>query len=368
MEKQRESRIDLLRGIALLLIFVSHSEFTFSGLVQHSRGFADASDVFVVLAGVSAAFAYYRTTGSIQFKRPWKRAVTLYLVHILLFSLLVGISAAVKTAGPADWADMRSFWQSPCQHGAEALTLTYMPGNLDILPMYMVLLGLVPFVFWLHERSQTILLCLSCLVWFAAGVGHINLPNWAQEDRHWYFDPFSWQFLFVIGIVIGISMKRSEPVLRYNRSAFFAAALFALAAIPINLAVYLSLVDPPLGELYHQLVSKTNSGPLRILNVLAILYLAWNLRVVQVAANHPAFQMVCAAGRHSLPVFSIGALLVCIAKALMQAKTSIALPIQGLILVVGCLVQLAVAWWLERRRQQPLRTPRLQKMRTMAGL
>ncbi|WP_376742649.1 OpgC domain-containing protein [Ensifer canadensis] len=52
MEKQRESRIDLLRGVALLLIFVSHSEFTFSGLVQHSRGFADASDMFVLLAGV----------------------------------------------------------------------------------------------------------------------------------------------------------------------------------------------------------------------------------------------------------------------------------------------------------------------------
>ncbi|KQW60493.1 MULTISPECIES: OpgC domain-containing protein [Ensifer] len=136
---------------------------------------------------------------------------------------------------------------------------------------------------------------------------------------------------------------------------------FALAAIPTNLAVYLGHVDPPLGELYHQLVSKTNSGPLRILNVLAILYLAWNLRIVP-------FQMVCAAGRHSLPVFSIGTLPVCIAKALMQAKTNIALPIQGITFVVGCLVRLAVASWLERRRQQPLRTPRLQKMRTMAGL
>ncbi len=144
----------------------------------------------------SAALAYYRPSESLQFKRPWKRAVTLYLVHILLFSLLVGISAAVKAADPANWADMRSFWQAPYRHGAEALALTYMPGNLDILPMYMVLLGLVPFVFWLHERSQAILLCLSCQVWFAAEVGARRPPlvfrpvfvavSLCDRDRDWH--------------------------------------------------------------------------------------------------------------------------------------------------------------------------------------
>ncbi|MGN7881804.1 OpgC domain-containing protein [Ensifer sp. 22460] len=356
MEKQRESRIDLLRGLALLLIFVGHSEFTFSGFVQHSRGFADASDVFVLLAGVSAALAYYRPDGSIQFRRPWKRAFTLYLVHMLLFSVLASISGALFLAvGPTPWADMNSFWAAPYQHGAEALLLMYMPGNLDILPLYVVLLGLVPVVFWLHNRSQTILLCVSCSVWLASGIGHINLQNWALDSREWYFDPFSWQFLFIIGIVIGIGLKRSRPVLRYNRPVFAAAAIFAIAAIPINLAVYLGLADPPLGESYHQLVSKTNSGPLRILNVLAILYLAWNIRLVHFAANRPAFGPICAAGKHSLPVFSLGVLLIFVAKTLINTTANTALPVQVAMLVAGCLLQLAVAWWLEEHQRKAIR-------------
>lgn len=234
MEKQRESRIDLLRGLALLLIFVGHSEFTFSGFVQHSRGFADAADVFVLLAGVSVALAYYRPDGSIQFLRPWKRAFTLYFVHMLLFSVLAGISGVLFLAvGPTPWADMNSFWDAPYQHGAEAF----------------------------------------------------------------------------------------------------------------------GLADPPLGEWYHQVVSKTNSGPLRILNVLAILYLAWNIRLVHVAANRPAFGPICAAGKHSLPVFSLGVLLVFVAKTLMNSTANTALPVQVAMLVTGCLLHLALAWWLEERRQ-----------------
>ncbi|MBZ7925728.1 OpgC domain-containing protein [Ensifer adhaerens] len=353
MEKQRESRIDLLRGLALLLIFVGHSEFSFSGFVQHSRGFADASDIFVLLAGVSAALAYYRTDGSIQWLRPWKRALTLYLVHILLFSVLAAIAAALMLGdGVTAWTDMISFWHAPSQHGTEALLLTYMPGNLDILPLYVVLLGVVPIVFWLHHRSQMLLLGLSCLVWLASGIGHINLRNWALDDHDWYFDPFSWQFLFIIGIVIGIGLKQSRPVLRYDRLVFIAAAAFAVAAIPINLAVYLGLTGPPLGELYHQLVSKTNSGPLRVLNAVAILYLAWNIRFVLVAANLPAFRLICAAGKHSLPVFSLGVLLVWVAKMLLSTTANTPLSIQIAMLVIGCLLQLTTARCLEERQRK----------------
>ncbi len=353
MEKQRESRIDLLRGLALLLIFVGHSEFTFSGFVQHSRGFADASDVFVLLAGMSAALAYYRPDRSLHFLQPWKRAFTLYLVHAFLFLVLASISAALLVAvGPTPWAEMNSFWGAPFQHAAEALLLTYMPGNLDILPLYVVLLGLTPFAIWLHKRSRTMLLCLSCLVWLAAGVGRINLQNWALASREWYFDPYSWQFLFVIGMVIGVGLKQTRSVLSYNRLVFVAAAIFAIAAIPINLAVYLRLAEPPFSELYHQLVSKTNSGPLRILNVLAILYLAWNIRAVQAAARQPVFRLVCAAGKHSLPVFSVGLLLVCVTRTLVKATPNPSLLIQATLLVAGCLLQLAVAWWLDERHRE----------------
>lgn len=110
MNGERENRIDLLRGLSLLLIFIGHAEFTFSPTFQQSRGFSDASEVFVLLAGMSCALAYYRPYASLQLERPWKRALRLYFVHLILFAVMVTISAFViatfdQTAWPAEMTD-----------------------------------------------------------------------------------------------------------------------------------------------------------------------------------------------------------------------------------------------------------------------
>jgi hypothetical protein len=58
---KRDPRIDVLRGIALLMIFVDHIPGNTLGLVTlHNFGFADAAEVFVLLAGMSSMFAYGR--------------------------------------------------------------------------------------------------------------------------------------------------------------------------------------------------------------------------------------------------------------------------------------------------------------------
>ena len=352
MNGERENRIDLLRGLSLLLIFIGHAEFTFSPTFQQSRGFCDASEIFVLLAGMSCALAYYRPDAGLQLERPWKRALRLYFVHLLLFVIMVTISAfVIVTFDQTAWtADMTDFWQDPLHHGLQALSLSYMPGNLDILPMYVVLLLIAPFAFLLHDWSKSVLLGLSCLIWFVAGLGHINLPNAALEGDSWFFDPLSWQFIFVIGIYLGARMKRGQSVLPYNGAVFAAAAIFATAAIPANLAIHLGVVDSPFGELHHQLVSKINDGPLRIINVLAILYLAWNIRGVKAAADHPALQLICAAGRHSLAVFSAGILLSFGAVVLMTLDPDMPIVLQLLLLAGGCGLQLAIGWMLEVRK------------------
>jgi hypothetical protein len=352
MNGKRENRIDLLRGLSLLLIFIGHAEFTFSLTLQHSRGFCDASEIFVLLAGMSSALAYYRPEAGLRLDRPWKRALRLYLVHLLLFAIMLTISAVIMGAfdQPAWAGEMADFWQDPFHHGLQALSLSYMPGNLDILPMYVVLLLIAPLALLLNDWSSSALLGLSCAVWFVAGLGHINLPNAALEGQTWYFDPLSWQFIFVIGIYLGVRMKRGKPVLPYNRAVFAAAAVFAIAAVPVNVAVHLGVIDPPFGALHHQLVSKTNGGPLRILNVLAILYLAWNIAAVKGAADHPAMRLVCAAGRHSLAVFSAGILLSFTAAVLMRLRPDMPLAVQLLLLAGGCALQLAIGWRLEIRK------------------
>ncbi len=349
---QREVRIDLLRGITLLLIFIGHAEFSFSATFQHSRGFADASELFVLLAGMSSALAYYRRNAGLSLMRPWRRAWRIYLAYLLLFLVMAALGAWFAIALPTTEAakDMAGFLAEPGIRGVQAILLAYMPGNLDILPMYVVLMLWAPFVFVLYDRHPVLLAVISIVLWLVAGLGHINLTNLALETGHWFFDPLSWQVIFTIGIVLGILIKSELEPLPYQRAVFALAAAFVIIAIPVNLLVFWGWISPPFPDFYKELVSKTNAGPLRIANALAILYLAWNIDLVKRAAVRPWLKPISVIGRHSLPIFSVGIFLSAAASVYMDLAPRASIIVQMTILVAGCAAQLLLGWLLERRR------------------
>jgi hypothetical protein len=77
----RDPRVDLLRGVALLTIFVDHVPGNLLGyLTFRNFGFSDAAELFVVLAGFSSMMAYggaFERDGSIWSRwgfwlRPWR--------------------------------------------------------------------------------------------------------------------------------------------------------------------------------------------------------------------------------------------------------------------------------------------------------
>ncbi|OQP83902.1 hypothetical protein BTR14_21420 [Rhizobium rhizosphaerae] len=355
----REHRIDLLRGLSLLLIFAAHARFGFSDRLQHARGFADAADLFVLLAGVSAALAYGRLAFADGVRAAGRRALVLYETHLLLVALFLSASLLLAPFEPRYEAalELADFWSAPVLRLAEAALLVFLPGNLDILPIYILFLLAAPALFWLRRRSLPLLLLGSAMVWLVSGLARVNLPNFALPEQAWYFDPLSWQFLFVIGIVLGDRLKAGRPMLPFHPLVFAGAALFCLIAAPMSLSVSEGWIAPPFGSLYHLLVSKTNCAPLRIVNVLALLYLAWNIRLVATLADHPICRPLVAAGRHSLPVFALGILLSAAAEGAMMAPQAPSLLSQLAMLVLGCALQLVLALRLERRRLARRRLP-----------
>src|SRR5665213_1304563 len=57
----RDSRVDVLRGLALLMIFIDHVPGNLLSLVTlRNFGFADAAELFVLLAGFASMAAYGR--------------------------------------------------------------------------------------------------------------------------------------------------------------------------------------------------------------------------------------------------------------------------------------------------------------------
>src|SRR4051812_40109133 len=142
---ERVSSVDWWRGIALVTIFVNHIPGNPLEAVTHKNfGFSDASEGFVFLAGVAAAFAYLplylageglRSTLKIVL-----RSFHLYLVHIAVLAMAGAI--IVFTALHTD--DIRiaeamgfdTFMAAPGPALIGVVTLGHQPPFLNILPLY----------------------------------------------------------------------------------------------------------------------------------------------------------------------------------------------------------------------------------------
>jgi hypothetical protein len=93
---KRDPRIDVLRGIALLMIFVDHiPDNTLSLVTLRNFGFSDAAEVFVLLAGMSSMLAYgrvFQREGALGGLRRiiWRCArIYLFQIGLLLTTLAV---------------------------------------------------------------------------------------------------------------------------------------------------------------------------------------------------------------------------------------------------------------------------------------
>ncbi|MFX8546865.1 OpgC domain-containing protein, partial [Acinetobacter baumannii] len=81
---RRDQAIDLVRGAALVTIFVNHVPGTvFERLTHRNFGLSDATEVFVLLAGYAAALAYGRDfegdRGLALSLKSWSRAAQIYV-------------------------------------------------------------------------------------------------------------------------------------------------------------------------------------------------------------------------------------------------------------------------------------------------
>jgi hypothetical protein len=95
----RDPRLDVFRGLALVMIFINHVPGTvYETLTSRNFGLSDAAEGFVLMSGIAAGLAYGRGMA----RRPhwptvgriWHRAWTLYLVHLLTVACAIAIAAA----------------------------------------------------------------------------------------------------------------------------------------------------------------------------------------------------------------------------------------------------------------------------------
>ena len=173
----RDFRIDFFRGLALLFIFVDHvPDNVLANFTLKNFGFADAAEVFVLLAGYSAVLAYGRAfeTEGFQARRhaagAAPRTSDIYLWHLGLLLIcgfgLVAIAHLLANPSYIDGLKLYLFAENPPRAFALAATLANQPNLLNILPLYVAL-----FVFWAPLLLWLVVRCPLLRLRFGGGMG-----------------------------------------------------------------------------------------------------------------------------------------------------------------------------------------------------
>ncbi len=360
LRAKRDARIDVLRGLALLMIFVDHIPGNKLGWVTlHVFGFADAAELFVLFAGFASMLAYgrlmLRDGMAPGMRRVAARCLRIYLTHVgLLLATFVAVRSWTKTfhLAPLSMAPLLDAGWVGLVHG---LTLHALPGYLDILPLYIVLLGMFPVLFLMMRWRPWAGLAVSGAVWLAALLDHrLNLPNWL-DPLGWYFDPFSWQFLFAIGAALALLMARDGG--RLPARTWLTALCWAYLAFAfLETFPFAAFGLPSLKPIDMAPMDKTHLAFWRVLDILAWMQIIFSAERTRAWAASRWARAMEACGRHSLDIFALGCLLALFARMLFRTFGR-DWSMQAGVNLFGLGAMCLVALWLDRPARRVAAVP-----------
>lgn len=318
--RPRDPRLDLARGLAMIVILIAHIPGNRWALWIPARfGPSDAADLFVLCSGLAAALAfggtYARAGWWLGTARVGLRIWQIWWAHLGLFlatvTLVLLAQAHLAPAG-RDWPEelgLAPLLADPGRALVGIVTLGWIPPYLDILPMYMVALALMPLVMALAALDRRLVLVPVVGLYLAAQAG-ANLPAspW-DAAAGWGFNPLAWQLLFFTGFAFG----RGWLVVPHSPWLVRLAAAWVVLWIPLAHWAIVPLAEP-LQAFYARLLApaafKTDLHPVRILHLLALACLALALlerrpTILEQAWTRP----VLAIGRRALATFLASMLL-----------------------------------------------------------
>jgi len=354
VEIPRDFRLDLYRGFALWLIFLAHVPGTiFNRITPWNYGFSDPAEVFIFVSGYANAYVYGRVmeqrgfvVGGAQIVR---RAFEAYVAQIFLFVILIGEIFWLSHGSHAfdDATNIRILHERPDESILAVMQLKFMPVNMNVLPLYVVVLAVSPAVLWLLRKMPALALALAATAYAAANLFGLNFPSFPHG--YWYFNPLAWQFLFVLGAWCGLGAADWVWSLVRSRLVLILAAIYAVSVFVVFLAwnsLNLGALVPEWG-LYA--FGKTNLGVLRLLHFLALAIVAdWLIPRDWPPLTWRVLRPLILCGQHSLEVFCLGVTLafagqVAAVEAPGSAIIRVVVAVAGIAVMVG--VSTLLSWY-----------------------
>ncbi|MFN3616100.1 MAG: OpgC family protein, partial [Rubrimonas sp.] len=317
MTKRSES-IDFWRGLILVFIFINHVPGNpLEAATHRNYGWSDAAEAFVFISGLALAMAWGRLADrpAELRRRAFARAGYLYRVQLALAAAAVLVAwvgfAVTGLEAVRDMHGRALFFADPALAVAGLLSMSYQIGYFNILPLYVVLIAGGPLALMGAARAPAATLAVSIAIYGAARLGGLSLPG--AQGAGWFFNPFAWQLLFVIGVIVGTLWREGPP-----RSPTLAALAAGVVAFALAARTDVAGLAPGLGEWVGPRLDghKPQLGLARLLHFLALAYLLAILGVARPVLDSAVGRTITAMGRAALPVFCVGSVLAAIGQVL----------------------------------------------------
>jgi hypothetical protein len=364
---KRDIRLELFLGIANWFIFLDHIPNDVANWITiRNYGFSGAADPFIFISGYLAAIVYARMMlerGTIVgatrlFKRVWQLYAA-YVVLFIIYIVTIG-DAATRYAAPDIIYEFNvaGLVDHPIRTVGHGLLLQSKARNLDALQLYIMLMAFLPPVLWLMLRKPGLTMLGSLALYFAARQFEWNLPSF--PDGYWYFNPFCWQLLFVLGAWLALGgIKDSRAILK-SPILIYAGIAYLVFALAMTMAGRF----PAFGNLFPDWLidafnpnDKTNLAPYRVLHFIVMAFFAarfipkdWR------GLGWPIFRPAIKCGQQSLAVFCVGVFLSFVGHLTLITGSG-SLMAQIFVSAAGIAIMTLVAYYISWSKQQdsPLR-------------
>ena len=382
-DSARDSRVDLLRGVAIVFVVVDHLGLNsiFQLFTQEAIGFVSGAELFVLLSGLVLGMVYGPRAkdrlGEVV-GRTSRRAGKLYTTALVVtaavfvISLVPQINADTLTTftdqgtGAAGhdaagrtydlYAGMRGLLQFPVPPAVipSVLLLQFGPWQFNVMGLYVVMLLLSPLVLLAVARGKAAWVLLATFALYVVGsVFRFRILPSQFEDS---FPLLVWQVLFIVGLVAGTYRQRIVAWLTTHRwvvavcvgiTLVFAIASWANPYLPNQLDYRLALLpDATYRGLYDQYFDRTFLGPGRLLNVLTLVVTVFALLTVYwKPVERTVGRLLVPLGRATLYVFIVHVALIAVVANIPWLQSG-----NMLVNSLAYVVILALLWVMVRKR------------------
>lgn len=354
---ERDIRIDLIRGFAMITICFNHITWLLNKVEEVSLkiptlthyGYSSAAEIFFFMSGYMVGMVYLSKDDASR--RLFGRALHLYKVNIILFLFLLLFASFSNKTIFLHLTDLDYFIEHPILSLFKFVTFSYGPMFTNLLFTYVFLLLLaIPLTYILRRNTVVFLFLISCLYIVSQIFPHFKLNNIATIDGKWSFNTFSYQFIFMLGVMLGYRRFIALIFEKMDKNSLF----YAVISISVLVVFYAIKRYDLLAIKGEWWLNKGSLGPVRILHFFVVMAVLMSLLTLfKSYLTNIIMKFVALIGRQSLATFC--ASVVCAYAALLCWVT---LPkTQGLyiltsilsIFIIG-LVAYEVEWLKEKRK------------------